>query len=121
MPDKLDDLEKRLEAAQKEFDKDYNPKPSKTDQGLNMGARAGIELVGSLLGGGLIGYLLDKWLETGPTLFIIFLILGAITAFYNIYKITINAGTSVGFKGLQEGSKPAKQSPDFKNQNDKND
>ena len=118
MPNQLDDLEKRLDAAQKEFNDDYNPKPRDTNEGLNIGARAGLELVGGTLGGGLIGFFLDKWFETTPLLFIIFIILGAITGIYNIYKITNNIGTSVGVKGLHERTKNATQSADNKNQND---
>ena len=103
MPDQDDDpklinLEERLKTARKEFDEDYNPKP-KVDKGLNDGARAGIELVGAILGGGLIGYGLDYVFNTSPILFMSFLILGVFTGFYNIYKITMNVGTSVGFKG----------------------
>lgn len=114
----LDDLEKRLEQAQKEYEKDYNPKPKNDGESVNVGARAGVELVGGMLGGGLIGFLLDKAFDTSPILFLLFLILGVITGFYNIYKITNNLGTSVGLKGLHTPAKDATQSPDFKNQKD---
>ncbi len=114
--DPLNDLEKRLEAAQKEYEKDYNPKPEKDGESINVGARAGIELVGGMLGGGLIGFLLDKAFDTSPILFLLFLILGVFTGFYNIYKITNNLGTNVGLKGLHGDKKDATQSPDFKNQ-----
>ena len=105
---KLTSLENDLKAARTEFDKDYNPKAVE-NKGMNDGARAGVELVGSLLGGGLLGYGLDYVFQTSPIFFFIFLILGVITGFYNIYKITMGTGTSVGFKGLKNASKNAKQ------------
>ena len=104
---KFEKLEEELKAARAEFDKDYNP-PVKEDENISQGARAGIELVGAVLGGALLGYGLDYYFETSPAFFLIFIILGVITGFYNIYKITMNVGTSVGYKGLKSDEKDAK-------------
>ncbi|MAZ75801.1 MAG: hypothetical protein CMH31_00680 [Micavibrio sp.] len=109
---KLVNFEERLAEARKDFDDEYNPKPD-IDKGMNDGARAGIELVGGMLGGGLIGYGLDYLFGTSPIFFFIFIILGVGTGFYNIYKITMNVGTSVGYKGLKSYPKDAKQSSNF--------
>lgn len=110
---KLTKLEDDLKAARSEFDKDYNPQKSASEEAqeksVNDGARAGAELVGALLGGGLLGYGLDYVFETSPIFFFIFIILGVITGFYNIYKITMGTGTSVGFKGLKNSEKNGKQ------------
>lgn len=105
---KLEKLEDELETARKEFEEDYNPKDVE-EKNLSSGARAGTELVGAVLGGGLIGYGIDHYFETSPTFFLIFILFGVITGFYNIYKITMNLGSSVGFKGLKTSSKDAKQ------------
>lgn len=35
-----------------------------------------------------MGYYLDKWLETGPWLTLIFLLLGIVSGFRNIYILT---------------------------------
>ncbi len=110
---KLQKLDKELKAARQEFEDDYNPKPDPSDENVGVGARAGVELVGSILGGGLIGYGLDHVFETSPIFFLIFILLGVITGFYNIYKITMNFGTSVGFKGLKNPPKDAKQSSNY--------
>ncbi len=107
----LEKLESELKAARKEFDEDYNPKADSADQNTNTGARAGVELVGSIIGGALIGYGIDHFFETAPIFFLTFTLLGVVTGFYNIYKITMNFGTSVGFKGLKSPSKDAKQAP----------
>ena len=106
---KLQKLDAELKAARQEFEDDYNPKPDPNDENVGVGARAGVELVGSVLGGGLIGYGLDYVFDTSPAFFLIFILLGVVTGFYNIYKITMNIGTSVGFKGLKNYSKNAKQ------------
>jgi len=42
---------------------------------MNMGLRAGAELIASILGGGLIGYGLDQWLDTKPIFLIAMLVL----------------------------------------------
>lgn len=108
---KLKKLDSELKAARKEFNDDYNPKPDPADENVGVGARAGVELVGSVIGGALIGYGIDYYFETSPIFFLIFILLGVMTGFYNIYKITMNVGTSVGFKGLKSPSKDAKQAP----------
>ncbi len=115
---KLQKLDAELKSAREEYEKDYNPKQSDNDENVGIGARAGTELVGAIIGGGLLGYGLDYYFETTPIFFLICLILGVITGFYNIYKITMNFGTSVGFKGLKNDTKDAKQSPNYKDDDD---
>ena len=115
---KLQKLDKELKATRQEFEEDYNPKPDPSNENVGVGAKAGVELVGAILGGGLIGYGLDYTLGTSPICFLIFIILGVITGFYNIYKITMNFGTSVGFKGLKNPAKNAKQSTIYDDDDD---
>lgn len=113
--DKQNNLEERLKAARAEFDKDYNPKSrttaAKGGESINDGAKAGIELVGAIVGGALLGLGIDHLFDTSPAAFFICLILGVITGFYNVYKITTGLGTSVGFMQLHKKTKPAKQEP----------
>ena len=111
-------LENELKTARKEFDEDYNPKSKADEENVGVGARAGVELVGAVIGGALLGYGIDYYFETSPIFFLICTILGIITGFYNIYKITMNVGTSVGFKGLKSVSKDAKQSPNYDEDDD---
>lgn len=113
--DNLDDLEKRLQDARQEYNEEYNPSPSEEGKNMSVGARAGIELVGALLGGTLLGWMLDKWFGTAPILLLVFMLLGVVVGFYNIYKITNNIGTSVGFRELQDRQKQGKQPPENKN------
>jgi ATP synthase protein I len=112
MPEKDDPalikLQNDLKEARQEYNDDYNPAPKEEDENVVVGARAGIELIGATLGGALLGYGIDYLAGTAPLFFIIFLLLGAMTGFYNIYKITSGKGTSVGFGGLKNKPKDGK-------------
>lgn len=48
----------------------------------------GIHLVASTFVGALIGWYLDKWLDTQPMLFLLFLVFGIIAGFKNMYMET---------------------------------
>ena len=50
------------------------------------GVQVGIELVAGVLGGGLIGYALDSWLETWPIGFLVMFFLGAVAGMLNAYR-----------------------------------
>ena len=51
-----------------------------------IGFRIGTELISGVLVGGAIGYVLDRFFETRPILLIIFLFLGGIAGFLNVYR-----------------------------------
>ena len=104
----LDDLGKKLEAFKASQDHGSDPAKAADAQSMNMGVRAGTELVGCIAAGGFIGWLLDQWLNSSPLCLIVFLLLGMAAAFLNIYKITMGMGTSVGFAPLHNGQKKAK-------------
>lgn len=48
----------------------------------------GIHLVASTFVGALIGWYLDKWLDTRPVLFLLFLVFGIAAGFKNMYMET---------------------------------
>jgi ATP synthase protein I len=50
------------------------------------GLQVGIELVAGVIGGGLIGYALDRWFDTWPVLFLVFFFLGAAAGMLNAYR-----------------------------------
>lgn len=58
------------------------------DENYRLGNRVLAELVGSLAGGVLIGWLLDRLFGTSPWLLLAFLFLGIIVAFRNIIRIS---------------------------------
>ena len=72
---------------------------------MNVGMRAGSELLVGMIAGGLIGYGLDYWIGTKAIFSVLFLILGVGVGFLNIYKLTQNIGTSVGFAEMHQRQK----------------
>ena len=68
-----DDLDRRIAQA-----KAAHEAPMTNAEGAaeSKGWAVGIEFVGTVLVGALIGFLLDKWLGTAPWLMIVFLLLG---------------------------------------------
>ncbi len=118
MTDELQNLQDRLNQARAEgIGQENKPHPhgshaptESEQKNMNMGIRAGTELVVSLVAGGGLGYALDQWLGTQPWLMIFFLFMGLCAAFLNIYKITQNLDSAVGFTGLQKQKKQANKS-----------
>lgn len=94
---KLNDLKKTDQAI-----KDKHSNKMKDTESMQVGLRAGAELITSILAGGAIGYALDNWLETKPFFLIAMLILGVITGFVNVWRTTQNVGYQVGYKDLNK-------------------
>ena len=93
-PDKLQDLEDKIDAFRK---KSAEPtEPSEDQENLRVGLRAGTELVAAIAAGGLIGYFLDEKFDTKPLFLLVLLILGVITGFINVWRVSQGMGTSVG-------------------------
>lgn len=103
-----DDLESRLNAARAQHEKLNPVEPAKYSREMNLGIRAFMEMLGVLLGSGLMGWALDAYFKTSPTLLIIFVILGIVAAFFNLYKLSRNLGTAIGSNGLQSEEKDGK-------------
>ncbi len=55
-------------------------------ENLNFGIKIGLDLVSTIIVAVLIGLGIDKIFSTHPIFFIIFLLLGIISGFYNIIK-----------------------------------
>lgn len=54
----------------------------------NDGVKAGVELLTPIVVCFFAGMGLDKWLDKSPLFLMIFFVLGVITGFWNIYKLT---------------------------------
>ena len=65
-----------------------SPKPRDSDQGHAMarGLKVSAELIGGVVVGGGLGWILDKWLGTFPWLFILFFLLGSAAGILNIVR-----------------------------------
>ena len=101
---RLDDIKSKL-ASLKEQDTAVEKKHAdkmQDSESMQVGLRAGAELITSILAGGAIGYALDNWLETKPLFLIAMRILGVITGFVNVWRTTQNFGYQVGYKDLNK-------------------
>lgn len=80
-------------AAQKEEMKTGSAKvtaPVKADgigAAYSLAMRVMAEFVAGVIVGALLGWQLDKWLNTSPWLLIVFLLLGTVAGFWNVYRI----------------------------------
>lgn len=115
MNENLNDLNDKI-AQFKAGQAQAAPKNSAADvENRNKGMRAGLELVTSLIAGGLIGWFLDGQLGTGPWCLMGFLFLGICTGFWGVYRITNDMGSAIGFARLhqdeKQGKTPAENDP----------
>lgn len=76
------DLTKKIEKRIK----DSEPKNIKNKSNYSLGLKISMDLVASIIAGTLIGLGMDKFFSTKPIFFLIFLLLGIITGFFNIFK-----------------------------------
>ncbi len=110
-----DDKLKNLSSKIAEFGESERIESKAPEEGMNAGARAGLELVTSIVAGAVIGWALDNWLGTKPWMLIAFLFLGVGAGFMSVYRITNNLGSSVGFAALQKAQKTATKPPETTN------
>jgi ATP synthase protein I len=84
---RLDRLEERLaEAQRKEAARTgTGPAPDANEQ---LGQKVLATLLGGLLGGTIIGWGLDRLLGTWPVLFITLMVLGTVSGFWSIIKMS---------------------------------
>ncbi len=81
-------LDERLAAAHRAEAERTGVASHKPEKGSKQGSRVLTELITGPAGGGLIGWLLDRWLHTSPWLLLVMLFLGIGVAFRNIYRIS---------------------------------
>lgn len=85
--DKLKILQEKIDSAQEKLKPDFKGLSHKSDS-MNKGMQILTEMIGIMVAGGLIGYLLDIWLNTSPALLLVMLVMGIITFFYKLIKMT---------------------------------
>ncbi|MGQ0527528.1 MAG: AtpZ/AtpI family protein [Alphaproteobacteria bacterium] len=118
MKDDLQNLDAKLDVARKNrHHKELTPEQARNAENMSSGMRAGAEMVAPIIAGCLIGWGLDNWLETKPVFLIIMLLLGVVTGFVNVWRITQNAGSSVGYSELHKRAKDDRTLPAKKDGN----
>ncbi|QDP18927.1 AtpZ/AtpI family protein [Sphingomonas xanthus] len=83
---RLDSLEERLGRAQAKEAERTGQAP-KADANEQLGNRVLSYLLGGLMGGALIGWVLDKAFGTGHLLLVVGLVLGTVGGFWSIIKL----------------------------------
>ncbi|PZU59333.1 MAG: F0F1 ATP synthase assembly protein I [Sphingobium sp.] len=86
---RIKSLEERIERAEHaEAVRTGKTQAPAADENYRLGNRVLAELIGGLVGGALIGWLLDRLFGTTPWLLLAFLFVGIIVAFRNIIRIS---------------------------------
>jgi len=75
----------------------------------------GLEFVASIVGGGVIGWLLDRWLGTGPWLLVAGLLAGLLGGSYNFFRDAMAASrrAQAAYRRSHpaSGNRPASERP----------
>jgi ATP synthase protein I len=85
---KFTDFDARLRRLRSDAGQDQGetePRARRSSVG-GAGVQVGIELVAGVIGGGLIGYALDSWLDSWPIGFLVMFFLGAAAGMLNAYR-----------------------------------
>lgn len=101
----LEELDARLRKARGQPDPtgpDTGPKNLTTGNALGLAMRVSVELVSALAIGVVIGWLLDRWLGTGPWLMLVFIFLGGAAGILNVYRMARGFGYAVGYTKDQD-------------------
>ncbi len=85
---RIDALEGRLKAAREREEERNRPRVQGADANYRLGNRVLAELLGGLLGGAVIGWVIDTFAGTSPWGLLVMLFLGIIVAFRNIIRIS---------------------------------
>jgi ATP synthase protein I len=85
---RIDALEKRLKAANEREAERNRPQVQGADANYRLGNRVLAELLGGLLGGAVIGWVIDYFAGTSPWGLLVMLFFGIVVAFRNIIRIS---------------------------------
>ena len=93
---KNDKLSDRIDAAiAKKGNK--NKKNGDNQSLINTFSRVATELLAGLLIGGIIGWTVDKWLDTNPWFLILFFLLGGAAGILNLWRVVSGKGLKIGY------------------------
>lgn len=85
--ERIDTLDERLKAARQREEARNRPRAQGTDENYRMGSRVLADLLGGLVGGALIGLVIDRFADTSPWGLLVMLALGIVVAFRNIIRL----------------------------------
>ncbi|WP_126172722.1 AtpZ/AtpI family protein [Altericroceibacterium xinjiangense] len=85
---RIDALDERLKAAREREEERNRPRGQAADANYRMGNKVLAELLGGLLGGAVLGLVIDYFAGTSPWGLLVMLFLGIGVAFRNIIRIS---------------------------------
>jgi ATP synthase protein I len=90
---RLEKLSHKLDAHRGEAtgpdEQDAEGSGSSLGAATNLGLQATIEFVTAIVVGPIIGWQIDSWFKTKPIFFIIFLFVGMVAGFMNVYRLAM--------------------------------
>ncbi|MFO1128004.1 MAG: AtpZ/AtpI family protein [Rhodospirillales bacterium] len=99
-------LHERLERLKGDIAKESpGPKPK---GGYGLAFTLAADLVGGLIGGTLLGWGIDTWLDTGPWGVVVFFFVGAVVGMWTVYRTVQGQQAVTGFPSSAE---PANKEP----------
>lgn len=88
---RLNKLTKALDEKRQDTEETSQASQSASNAGIGKamgtGFRVASELAAAILVGGFLGWLIDYWAGTSPWFLLIFLMLGTVAGFWNVYKL----------------------------------
>ena len=93
---RLSELSSSLDARDKQQDRQAPVESPGFGKAMSTGFLVLSELVAAVVISAVIGWQLDKWLHTSPILLIVFLALGTVAGFWNVYRIAAKPTSGPG-------------------------
>ena len=113
------DLSKRIaEFEIRQQEKRRYRKAKLPNGGMALAGRVTTELAAGVVVGTFIGWALDNWLGTTPTLMVVFFFLGSAAGMMNVWRALTGQGMAVGF--VNEKSSPADENKANEQNNGRN-
>ena len=107
------DLSKRIaEFEIRQQEERQHRKTQLPTDGMALAGRVTTELVAGVVVGTFIGWALDKWLGTTPTLMVVFFFIGSAAGMMNVWRALTGRGMAAGFvneKSLQANENKANE------------
>ena len=92
------DLSKRIaEFEIRQQEKRQHRKTQLPTDGMALAGRVTTELVAGVVVGTFIGWALDRWLGTTPTLMVVFFFIGSAAGMMNVWRALTGQGMAAGF------------------------
>ena len=95
---RVSDLSKRIaEFESRQQEERQHRKAQLPTGGMALAGRVTTELVAGVVVGTFIGWALDKWLGTTPTLMVVFFFIGSAAGMMNVWRALTGRGMAAGF------------------------